>query len=214
MRKYENFYLKYKRLLLPVLFAALAVFMVFFVIFPQISSISNLSNDISAASERVQTLKVSLDTIASQNEAELDSKLSTATDALPTVKDISRIFSTLNSAAAASNTSLREFSLEVGGVHGKAAEVTGDLPTAPSMSVVARVEGDIRSLSEFGMALSRKFPLSEVSKIDGSGDTASFQIAFFYKPVNMSMIAEKDNVSALSPADSEFLNKINLENNK
>jgi hypothetical protein len=180
-----------------------------------VNTINNLSSEVSDASSRVQVLKGSYNAISSQNDAELDSKVGIALEALPTTKDITKIFSALNSAASSSDTSLREFSLKVGGVHGKGAEVPADLPSAPSLEVLARVEGnDTRSLSAFSTALERKFPLAEVSKIDSSGNAASFQISFFYKPVNLTILAKKDKISPLSPEDTEFLNKLSSDNER
>jgi hypothetical protein len=214
MKDFKLFYFKYKRVFLPSLFGLLAVFLIFMVILPQISAISKLTSDLNEASNKVQILKSSLDVISSQNEAEVDSKLGIVTEALPTAKDILRIFNSLNSAAASSNTTLREFSVEVGGVYGREAEIKQDLPSAPSMEVVARVDGDVRSISKFSDALYRKFPLSEISTIDSAGDSTTFQVNFFYKPVNFSILSKQDKVSALSAQDVEFINKLSAENSR
>jgi hypothetical protein len=215
MKNYRLYYLKYKHLLLPSVFVFLSIFLLFFVVLPQITSIGNLTRETSEASSRVQVLKDSLDVLSKQDEAEVESKIGTATNALPTVKDISKIFIALNSAASSADTALREFSLDVGPVHGKAADPSGDQTAAPSMEVRARVEGtDARNLSDFSVALARKFPLAEVQRIDGSGNTASFQVNFFYKPINLSIIAKQDKIPPISASDSDFLNKLEAENNK
>ena len=129
---------------------------------------------------------------------------------MPTSKDITKIFGALTSAARASNTELKEFSLKVGGVFGKSDALNPPAAVGvPQISVVARVSSpDASGLISFAQKLNQRLPLSEVKKIEAIGNLGVFDIGFYYKPLDQNLISKKDKVVPLSEADRNLLNQL------
>ena len=200
--------IKYKKFLVPLMFVLLAIFMIFVIIIPQFSTLSSLNQQISAQEEQLATLKNSISVVSSQSDETLDDQVNTATLALPTGKDVSKIFSALSAAAASSGTIIEEFSLSVGGIYGRAARFTSTVVGTPSLSVAARVQGPSpKDLTNFAKELQKTLPLAEVKKMDISDGLASFQVNFFYKPVDLSVIAKQENVVAPGQSSINLLNQ-------
>lgn len=209
MKEVYSYVIKYKRFIVQILLGLSSVVMIFWVIFPEISWISNELSEIKSRSEVASTLKQSLSVISSAPDEALDDNFNTAVHALPPGKDVVLIFSALSSAAAASNTTLEDFSLTVGGIYGRAAKVISGVGSAPSVDVSAHVGGaSPESLIDFARALSQKLPLSEVSKINISGSGASYQVSFFYKPYDTSQMAKQDKVALPPQSDLNLLNQL------
>lgn len=207
MKSFLNlYYPKYKKQLMGVVFLLLSLFIIFRVIIPQMLSVSESNNVLNDKKREVLELKETLSVVSSVGDQE-SSYLKTLTKALPRSKDVSLIFSALNSAASASQTELREFSLEVGGLYGRAAQSseTG----APVLEVIARLSAsDARSFMDFAKKLEESLPLSSVKNIDINGSQASFEIAFYYKTLDLSQISKQKKVAPLSQADRNLLNQL------
>src|SRR3990167_1321002 len=209
-QKLSQIYTKYKNQILQAFFVFLSLFIVFRVILPQISVISEAGHTIEAKREELETLTNSIRVIENTNDDAISQDLAISTDALPTSKDIVKIFSALTSAARASNTELREFSLVVGRVFGKTdLDSQSSAIGVPELSVVAReVSPDASDLIQFAQKLNQTLPLAEIKKIDAGNNLGTFNINFYYKPLDLSLISKNDKVLPLSQADRNLLNQL------
>ena len=155
-QEFFQIYIKYKNQILPITFILLSLFIAFRVILPQFSSISETYTTIESKKQELLTLNSSIKVLENTSDGEISQDLTIATDALPTSKDVTKIFGAMTSAARASNTELNEFSLKVGGVFGKAVG-QGDVASTigvPQVSVVARVSSSHASgLIQFAQEL-------------------------------------------------------------
>ncbi len=208
MKELQGYYLKYKKQILPIAFIMLSVFIIFAVIMPQISSISDTKAEVQDQTDEFNTLSETLRTVSTVTQADTESNLQLANRALPNTKDISIIFTALNSAATESDAELRDFSLKIGGLFGKA-EKTAGVKGIPSIDVIANIySATPSSFVKFSQKVQAKLPLSEVKKIDISGDKAKFELSFYYKPYDLAALARKGTVAPLSTADQNLLNQI------
>lgn len=202
-------YVKYKKQLTPIIFLALSLFIIFGVIVPQLSAVSESSRQIQNNAKDVEELKKTLSVVASQNEADLTSDLSTSLKALPHSKDITLIFGALSSSAASSQIQLREFSLEVGGLFGGAQASSVNIKGSPSVNVIARVSaGNPFILIKFSNEIQKRLPLAQVTQIDANEALATFNISFYYKPLDLTLISREPNAAPLTQADSDLINKL------
>ncbi len=209
-KELSQIYVRYKTQLLPALFILLSLFIVFRIIFPQLSEITGTNLTIENKKQELKILTDSIRVIENTNDSAISQDLLLSTNALPTSKDIIRIFSALTSAAGASNTELKEFSLKVGGVYGdKDSAVEQSAIGIPQLLVVAGISSpDSSSLINFAQRLSQTLPLSEIKKIEAASNLGTFDISFYYKPLNQNLISKNDKVEALSQADRELLNQL------
>lgn len=208
MEELKRYYVKYKKQILPLVFLSLSFFLIFRVILPQTSAISESNQLISSKTSQIDTLQKTLSVVSSQNDSLIEEQMDTATKALPGIKNIAIIFEALTSAAAASGSELREFSLKVGGVYGRAAKVTGFVKGVPSISVTARISGTPFDLIKFSKEAQERLPLAEVKALDTSKDTGTFEIDFFYKPYDIAAIAKQEKVSSLTQVDLNLLTQL------
>lgn len=201
------YYPKYKKQLMALVFLLLSLFTIFRVIIPQMLSISESNNILNEQKREVLELKETLSVVSSETD-QGPLYAQTVTAALPRSKDVSIIFSALNSAASTSGTELREFSLEVGGLYGRAA-ATGGSSGIPAIEVIARLAAvDPRNFIDFAKHLEQSLPLSSVRSIDINGSQANFSIAFYYKVLDLSRISKQGKVVPLSQADRNLLNQL------
>jgi hypothetical protein len=200
---------KYKKFIVPVAINMATVFIIVVIILPQFSILGDTLSQIKTQKEKVSDLNSTLSTIVSAQDLTLDSSLTSSTRAVPTGKDVSLIFSALSKAAAASGTELGEFSLTVGGIFGRAAQIAPGVGSTPSIVVSASVKGgDVKSLIQFSSELQKLLPLSQINRLNVSGDTASFEISFFYKPLDELKISKQQGVAPLSQADLNLLSQL------
>lgn len=202
------YYLKYKKQIFPTLLISLSFFIVFRVIIPQFASISESNQIISDKSRETNTLKETLNIISVLNEANASSNLSATTKALPTAKDITVIFSALTSAASISEVDLKEFSLKVGGLYGRAARGAGTRG-APMIEVVARItSSDPENFVKYAGALQARLPLSEIKSIDVNGNIGTYELGFYYKPLDLTLVSKQDKVTPLNQNDLNLINQL------
>lgn len=214
-KEFDEFYKKYKKQILPVGLFCLAIFIIFRVILPQLTSIGDSNQIISQKTSEAETLQNTLSILTNSNADEVSSDQKLVMQALPNSKDITLIFSALSSAAAASNVELKEFSLKIGGLYGRAANIaTGGVKGVPAVDVIARVEApDGESMVLFSNELQKRLPLSEIKKIDASSNLGTFDISFYYKTSDLALLSKQDKLTPLNQADLNLLNQLR-ENSK
>jgi hypothetical protein len=211
---FKFYYQKYKKQLLPVVLFSLCFFIIFRVIIPQLSSISESNQIISDRSKELETLTQTLEILSSLNQDQASSNLSTATSALPTKKDIAVIFSALSSAASASETELREFSLKVGGLYGRAERGSG-VKGVPLIDVVARItSAEASGYVNFTTELQERLPLSEVKSVDVNENAGTYELGFYYKPLDLTLVAKQDKVVPLTQKDLNLMSQLETWKNQ
>ncbi|HVZ66886.1 MAG TPA: hypothetical protein VG917_01360 [Patescibacteria group bacterium] len=210
MKELQPYYLKYKNFILPTVFIMLSFFILFRVIMPQITSIASANQDIESKSTDVQTLQSSLSALSNADESAINDDLDTVVKALPVSKNITQIFEALSSAAGASSVDLKEYSLKVGGIYGRAEKVAQtSVKGVPSVDVEVKVGGaSPRQIVDFTKQIQQRLPLSEVTQINSNGNNASLIISFFYKPLDLTLVSRQDNVTGVNQNDQTVINQL------
>ena len=202
-------YTKYKKQILPLALILLSLFIAFRVILPQFSSISETNSLIENKKQELEILNNSIRVLEVTSDDAVSEDLAISTDALPTSKDVTKIFGALSSAASASNTELNEFSLKVGVLGKEVSPADVSVIGIPQVSVVAKVSSsDASNLIQFGQKLDQTLPLSEIKQIDAVGNLATFEIKFYYKPIDLNIVSKKDKITPLTQADRNLLNQL------
>lgn len=194
--------------MIPGILLILCLFIVFKVIFPQLLSISESNSEIKNKKIEAEALSKTLSILSSLDANQIEVDLNTSTHALPTSKDIALIFSSLTSAANSSQATLREFSLKVGGIYGRAIKGVGSKGT-PSIDVIAKISSpNPASFITFSREIQKRLPLSEIKSMNSSGTTATYEIGFFYKPIDIAIVAKQDRINSLSQSDINTLGQL------
>lgn len=200
------YYAKYKPWILPVALFSISFFIVFRIIVPQLSSISDTKGSISQKHDELDRLTTTYQTLSSQDPAIGDNELATVNQALPTVKDIAGIFTTILSSASTAGVSLDGFSINVGGIYGKAAVERVSSGAFPFLSMEIKINSNRASqFTDFANILQKKLPLSEIKTFDLNRSSGSVLVNFFYKPTDLALISKQDKIGPLTPQQQKLL---------
>lgn len=206
---YRLLFIKYKKFLVPI-GAIVGVFLLtFLVIIPQFSQITEKMREISDKRAEIKMLNNSINTVRTTPDSVLEENYDVATKALPLEKNVEYIFSALSTAASVSNTQLEDFSVEVGGIYGRAAKLPEGLVAAPQINVSAHIGGNsARDVVGFMQVLAETLPVSQISKVDISTGGGSYKLNFFFKPVDAAKIANQFDIQPLSQSELNLLKKL------
>lgn len=207
--KLKIVFTNYKKYLIPLGVIMGVLLLIFLVIIPQTTTIIDKLQLIDIQKEELETLNSSLTTVQSINDEELDSDFNLVTKALPPEKNVELIFTALSDAAANSGTQLEDFSVELGGIYGKSVAGSTKTVGSPTIQVSAHIAGgDARSVNEFMKELAHTLPLSETTKLDITGGSGSYKINFFFKPIDVSNVANNYSVKPFSEQQKKLLEQL------
>ncbi|HVT01048.1 MAG TPA: hypothetical protein VHE53_02320 [Patescibacteria group bacterium] len=210
MKELTPYYIKYKHFILPTVFIMLSFFILFRVIMPQVTSIASANQDIETKNNDVQNLQTSLSALSNSDDSAINDDLDIVTKALPVSKNITQIFEALSSAAGGAGVDLKEYSLKVGGIYGRAEKVaqTG-VRGVPTVDVDVKVSGaSPRQIVDFTKQIQERLPLSEVKQINSTGNSATLEVSFFYKPLDLTLVSRQDNVPGVNQNDLTLINQL------
>ena len=201
-------YLKYKKQLVPTILVSASLFILLRIIFPQITELSETGQEIERVQREIEDLNATLSTVSAFNSVEGEGNIALTTKALPNSKDISVIFSLLTGVASESNVEIRDFSLTIGGLYGRAAAGTG-ARGVPVVDVKVRFEAPgSQTFVALAEDIQTRLPLVEIQNVEISGNQGTFELGFYYKPIDLAALAKQGNVRPLTQADLNLINQL------
>lgn len=218
----RNFVKKNKTIIGPAVFMLLSVFIALRVIIPLFASISSKNEEIRQKEQTVADTQTTIDSIRAINAQNAEDNISLLRTALPQNKDIILVYSTLVSVASENSMELLSFSVKVGEVFARDTteavdpgavpaepEDTSALAALPSLTVTAELSAENKdSLFSFSQKLAQALPLSNVSMIETEGNIGTYDISFFYKPLNPTTLTEQKIITPLTPEDQALLEQL------
>ncbi len=203
-------YYRYKLFIVPVSTIFVCAILFFFLVIPQIQSFFAMRDEIAGDSQKLSTLKQNLQIISKLDDAQLDTYVTVASNALPTDKDFAGVLQAISSAAAKAGTILGDYSFPIGdlvGVNGKAQQA--QLP----MQLSITLRGDMITGKVFIEELKNQLPLSDTSAISvNSNGTLSLTVTFYYAPLPKIAFDDSVPLVTLAKKDEEVLKLLNLTN--
>lgn len=197
-------YEKNKMYVFPGVVVCIAIALVFFAVIPQVQNYFFLKDEIKNAESRIAAIKDNITVLSGINAADLDSKLQTATSALPAEKDFAGILQVIGEAAAVSNVKLGDFSFAVGSLSLDDTKVTNVLP----IEITVIITGNLLQTKDFLAELTSRFPLSEVSTLQVSGLSSTVKIIFYYKPLPKFALGDTQKLRPITKEELDVLEKL------
>jgi len=199
----QSLYYRYKAFIVPVSTILVCVFLFFFVIIPQFQNFLATKDEITTNVNNLNILKSNLQLVTSLNDDNLNTTLSTATNALPSEKDFNGILSALNNSAAIAGTSLGNYSFSIGDLTG--IDQSGKATQLPlQLNVV--VIGDINTAGRFVSALKNQLPISDaISIVSNNDNTNTVTVAFYYATLPKISFTDTVPLPLLSSSDIKLL---------
>lgn len=206
MEKVQSFYKKNTQLVYAVVCLLASFFIVSQIILPTLSSARGARQDLSLEQTKLDNYNASLIILKKVDDSTLSRQADIAVQAVPPSKDIQAIYLALTTSAAAGNVSVRGFTVKIGDIFQKGSQEKLSTTGVPFVLVNLQVSGaDPASLYAFSRALSGQFPLSTIINASTNIGEGNMDIAFYYKPYDLSVI-NRDVVVPVSLLDQNILN--------
>lgn len=195
---------KYRSQFLGTCFLLGSILIIFQVIIPTFTQIKSQMSKNSDEQKTLAEINVSSQLIQSAEGGLLKNNLTTAVGMLPPEKNITAIYTALTAAAATSGVFFDGFTVSLGGIYGENEEPSEGIP---SVAVTARVSNvTTASIASFMSELRSSSPVSEVTAVELSGNTADIELKFFYKPYNLTTI-NSNIAKPLTETEEDILNR-------
>lgn len=194
-------YESYKEYLLTIGIIIICLILFAKFIIPQVQDLLLINGQKKELEGKIRVLKNNIYFLSSLDESDLDSKLQVATGALPSEKDFAGVLNAIQISSARSGVSLGDFTFKVGELSTKSA----GLKKEPGMEVTLTVRGGIDNIKRFVVELSKASPISQVSSIDVSGNSAVIITVFNYKPFSPTAFNGSSPINPLTTKDLNLL---------
>jgi hypothetical protein len=200
---------RYKKYLLPLTAIVVCIFLLVYVVTPQIQNIQALQNQEKDESQKLAILKSNLNLLYSLDSNTLDKQLRLSSKALPASKDFIGILNGISIVSSKSNTTMGDYGFSVGDITQAPTNVKG----IPTLELTITVRGELDNIISLVKELRNTVPLSEIKTINISGNNATLDIVFYYKPLPPVLLKDDMPLHTLSSSVLESINNIATMNN-
>lgn len=176
---YKMFYYRYKQYIIPLGTIFVCFFLLLYFIWPRVTEAFSIPKQIEAQREKNDQLRQNIQTLAAQQEGQLEQDFTLTAAALPGEKDFASILYAIASAANNANVTLADFDFLVGDLSTQSAALSSN--NNPSLNLKLTVSGGVRGGERFIKSLYESLPMSEVTTVNSSTNTTSLEVLFYYK---------------------------------
>lgn len=169
-------YFKYRAFTLPLVVIFISLYVFFQFVIPQIQNFLSVKDEVAASEQTLAVLTQNYNALASLNVNDLQSSLDTATQAVPQVKDFAGILNAISTAAGLSGVTVNDYSFQIGDIN----NITDPSTANQTIQISLTIQGDLEQTKKFVDALSKQFPLSEVTSLSVGGANSTVISASFY----------------------------------
>lgn len=210
IRTFEDirlFYFKYKdspefSVIGVALLIIIGVIIIWKGIMPQTHDWFSVQGEIKATKERIAQLQTNQSIIGGITQSKLERDYAVAATALPYQKDYAGMIESIDQATTISNMERNDYSIEVGNLSTKSAQ----LSPQTTITVKVSLQGDAEKLQRFLTQLTKELPLSEVVSIEYNDQAANIEVNFFYKYLSPSTkFPYTDPIRVLSQSNQKLL---------
>lgn len=164
------------------LIAVICIYLTFGIIIPELTNWFSIRDEVNTTQAQIAVLQQNISFINSLNKNTLNDQLQAVSDALPPEKNFGLMLQAISIAAQTSGVSVGDYSFQVGNVGSKAAKgapVASGPNGVSSVPLTVVVTGSLDGIIRFVKSLETTLPLSEVTRVNGSGQTVSITLQFY-----------------------------------
>lgn len=194
-------YYRYKGYLISAAIIFICLLLFLFLIIPQIQTVLSLRSQEEQYRQKITILKENIAFLNRLDDASLNSQTQLVSIALPPEKDFVSILYALSTAAENASVSLSDFAFAIGEMSSSAIPAG----TRPSIEIEVGIRGDTAGIKRFLSTLSSLIPVSEVERIEGSANSSTIGINFYYRPLPPITFKDDARISAQSAKEQELL---------
>lgn len=201
---FTTVYKQYKNYLLPVGIILASIILFFVILIPQVQGVLGAKETEAEESQKLASLKESLNNLSTMNESTLSNDLTALNKVLPPTKDFAGIINSISSNAAKSGVSVGNFEFKVGELGS-----TEENVPYPTIQITLEVNGPANATVDFIKNLYESSPVAEINTFKLSAESTSMKINFYYKAAPPISLDNSLPVAALSESENEVLSKAN-----
>lgn len=201
--------------MVPIALYFFGFFIVLRILIPQFSQFQIVQKELRDVRDDIALLEGSIETLSALDEDTLDTTLTQLERALPFDQDATLAIAAFNTAALRSNVEVVGYVVSPGTLYEKNTEepvvqtTSGRDEEAPFLEIELRISSNqIEDLITFIGELESLAPISEVGEFSARNTDGSYNLKFYYKPLNREAIAKRDTVTPLKATDLELLETI------
>lgn len=172
-----------------------SLFLFWKVVVPQISNWISINAEIEATEKRIAAIDSNIAYLSTLSNATLEEDYEITSTALPTEKDFVGMLTAVSLSANNASVILDDYSVSIGAITGKKAEISG----MGILKLKLTVSGGVDGVQLFLKELHTKLPLSQVTTLQAS-KKSTVEIDFYYKPLST---AKFENTTPLPRITSE-----------
>ncbi|MBI3984620.1 MAG: hypothetical protein HY344_01570 [Candidatus Levybacteria bacterium] len=197
-------YRKYKSFLLPTVAIIACLILFFMVVIPQLQGVLDAKQKEQVARERLNKLKNNFVLLSSMDEISLGQDLQSLSRGLSPSKDFAGIINSISYNALNASVVLSDFEFTVGDISEKEPNTT----PFPSLRLDLRVSGNPPAILNFIKRLYASTPLTEVTSIAISGNSATIKLQFYYKAFPQGTISNETPIISFSEKEKDLIEEI------
>ena len=194
-----------------IAFTLFVCFMLIFkIIIPEINQWFSIRDEVIATRQRIATLQQNISFINNLDKNTLNDQLTIVSHALPPEKNFGYVLNALSAAAANSGVSFGDYAFQVGSVSLKGGTKNGDIQQH-GLSIVQLtivVNGNLNSIKHFIESVETKLPISEVTTVNGSGNSVSLRMQFYQKQFPNVSYSGDQPLQGLSTKNTQLLQNL------
>ncbi len=186
-----------------------SMILVFSVVIPLASNYFSIRNEVLALRTKIGIIQQNTVFMANLNKDELDSQVKVASQAIPADKDFAQILNALADSSLSSGVSLEDFVFVVGNISSKSAklDINQNNPLS-TLDLELTVKGRQDNIKAFVKEINEKLPLSEINGLESNFKSTKITVKFYHKPFPNIAFKEDEQISPISAADKETLQKL------
>lgn len=202
-------YKHYKAYFLPAGIICACVLVILLVVVPQFQQYLGAQQELNAQVEKLKLLKNNYNFLSTLDDTQINSDFNSLTFALPSGKDFAGIMNAISYVSAKTGVPVGDFNFSLGNL----SNVAEGVSAYPSIRIDVNLVGSPQETMQFIAELYKTAPVSEVTNIKISGNSASIEILFYYKPLPPQKIDDSAPIEVLSQQNLSLVTKISAWNN-
>lgn len=198
----------YKDSILPLVVIFACILMFFLVIVPEFKQFLTAQKQLKAETEKLEILKNNYNFLSSLEESKTENDYKMLSRVLPPNKDFVGIMNAISISSQKTGVSVGDFDFSLGNLD----KTTVDA-LLPTIKININLVGNAQAIAKFITELYKTAPISEVTTIKATGNVASLEIRFYYKPFPPLNISDEAPVVPYSSQTLSLIKEVTSWNN-
>ncbi len=200
----RTIYRENKAFLIPIAVLFATIVLIIFFLIPQVNGYIQNQDQVRIEKDKLLNMQKSLSELSQASSDTLDNEVKLSSLSLPPNKDFASILLAISQASAFSGVSLGDFEFQVGDI----GKITASGTSVPSLKITLNLTGDIPAIARFIGEMKKSVPISQITSVKASGNFATVDVVFFYKPFPPTGSSDPEKIRNISSQEKNMVDSI------